>query len=245
MSMIQFDIGKYDHIREAIRRDPDFARTFLRTCLDIANGLLKTGSAHTLTKTSEQIDIAPAEIVQGIIEGCLNEQFINENLAPILGKELLPIALLTLKSAPTETGDGSYFDWRKWYHLSKHDRIDAETIAKVIGNIMKYARLLDFDKLTEALESNQLITFKALPMEQAKSLPYYPALRYQRDVLGELRVGTFFSDRRAGFFNCGEIDPAETHCLACGRRDLQKAKHTEHIYCRACNAGYKPKGETS
>jgi hypothetical protein len=244
MSMIQFDINQYQNIRETIRMEPEFAKVFLRTFLQVADHLLKTGSARTLTKTAQQLNITAPEIMQGIIEGCLNEQLINENLAPILGKELLPIALLTLKNN-SETAEEVYFNWRKWYHMQRHNQVNAETISEVIANIMKYARFLDFDKLTEALESNQLITFKALPMEQAKLLRFYPALRYQKDVLGELKVGTFFTDRQAGFFNCGEIEESDTHCLACGRRDLQKAKYTEHIYCRACNAGYKPKGENN
>jgi len=49
------------------------------------------------------------------------------------------------------------------------------------------------------------------------------------------------TERNAGFFDCGYIDPAETHCLACGRRDLTRSKDNKHIYCRACNAGYYPK----
>ena len=101
---------------------------------------------------------------------------------------------------------------------------------------MKYARFLDFDKLSEALESNQLIAFKGLADQQVKLLPFYPALRYQKDLLGEFKVGKFMEERNAGFFDCGTIDPEETHCLACGRRDLTKSKDEVHVYCRACNA---------
>jgi hypothetical protein len=93
---------------------------------------------------------------------------------------------LTLKGQ-LWSGEEAYFDWRRWYRMTRQDSITAETIAKVIGNIMKYARFLDFDKLSEALESNQLICFKAMADEQVKLLPYYPALRYQRETFGEFR----------------------------------------------------------
>lgn len=247
MSMLQFDIGDKQHLRDMIRRNPDQARKFLRMWVDAANTLIGLDILPTLIEdTAQQVGIHPPDVLAGIIAGCLNEQFVNESMAPILGKELLPIGILTLKGMTLE-GEERYFDWRRWYQLEQTTVINADTIAKVIGNIMKYARFLDFDKLTEALESNQLIIFKSLAEEQVKLLPYYPALMYQKHHMGEFKVGTFFTDRKAGFFNCGEIELHESECLACGRSDLKRTKDGKYIYCRACNAGYKPKlkGESS
>lgn len=236
---LTFEIEDKPNIRLAIRKNPQEFRQFMRTWIQAADKLLGTNMIPSLIQnTAEQISIPADEIIAGVLAGCLNEQFINEKISPILGKELLPIGLLTLKGQTWE-GEEVYFDWRRWYHLNKEAKINADTIAIIIGNIMKYARFLDFDKLSEALESNQLIAFKALPYEQVKLLPFYPALRYQKDLLGEFKVGKFMEERNAGFFDCGTIDPEETHCLACGRRDLTKSKDEVHIYCRACNAGYK------
>jgi len=207
--------------------------------IDSADTLIGLDILPTILEdTAEQLGINASDILAGIIAGCLNEQFINEQIAPILGKELLPIGILTIKdTAPN--GQELYYDWRRWYHLDKRATINADTISKIIGGIMKYARFLDFDKLSEALESNQLIAFRALEVEQVKLLPFYPALRYQKDLFGEFSVGKFMPERNAGFFDCGTIDAHETHCPACGRRDLQKTKDNLHTYCRACNAGYK------
>ena len=240
--MIQFPIDDKQHLRDLMRRNPEQARKFMRLWLDIGDKLIGLGTPPALIEeTAEQLGITPTDIVAGVLAGCLNEQFINEQIAPILGKELLPIGILTLKDVTLE-GEERYMDWRRWFQLEKRSTINADTIAIVIGNIMKYARFLDFNKLSEALESNQLITFKALPMEQAKLLPYYPALKYQKETLGEFKVGTFFNDRKAGFFNCGEADPTMQECEACGRSDLKRTKDGRYIYCRACNAGYKVKG---
>ena len=240
MSMLQFNIENKQHLRNLIRKNPEQARAFLRMWVDAADNLIGTGILPGLIdETAQQVGIDPSDILAGIISGCLNEQFINEQIAPILGKELLPIGILTLKdTAPN--GEELYFNWRKWYHLEKRATINADTISRIIGNIMKYARFLDFDKLSEALESNQLIAFKALENEQVKLLPFYPALRYQKDLFGEFSAGRFMTERNAGFFDCGFIEPSETHCPACGRRDLQKTKDNKHVYCRACNAGYYP-----
>lgn len=242
---LSFYIDDKENIREYIRNDPAFMKGFLRTWIDIADHLLADQSMPQLIlDTSKQLNIEAKELITGIIAGCLNEQLINEKLAPILGKDVLPVALLTMKGYLT-TGEEAYMNWRRWYHLEEAVNVDADTIAKVIAGIMKYARFLDFDKLSEALESNQLIAFKGLADQQVKLLPFYPALEYQRQHMGEFKVGKFMPERNAGFFNCGEIEPLETHCPACGRRDLAKSKDEKHIYCRACNAGFKPKGETT
>lgn len=239
---LTFDIVDKPNIRAIIRQDPQGFRDFMRMWIEVADKLIGMNHPlHLIKETSEQIGIPADELVAGILAGCMNEQFINEKMAPILGKELLPVALLTLKGQMWD-GEDAYFDWRRWYHMDRKDSVTSDTIAKSIGGIMKYARFLDFDKLSEALESNQLIAFKGLADQQVKLLPYYPALRYQKELGNEFKVGKFMPERNAGFFDCGEIDIDETHCLACGRRDLQKAKDGKHVYCRACNAGYKMKG---
>lgn len=238
---LTFDIEDLPNIRTAIRKHPSDFRVFMRMWVDAADHLLGTGITPTLiTETANQIGIPPHEIIAGVMAGCLNEQFVNEQVAPILGKELLPIGLLTLKGS-VWSGEDAYFDWRRWYRMDKSDQVNADTIAKVIGNIMKYARFLDFDKLSEALESNQLIAFKGLADQQIRLLPYYPALEYQRQTFGEFHVGKFMPERNAGFFDCGTIDPTEKECPACSRTDLRMTREGLHIYCRACNAGYKPK----
>lgn len=242
MSMIQFPIDDKEHLRALIRKNPEKARQFMRMWIDTADKLIGLGTPPDLIEsTAEQVGITPSDVVSGIIAGCLNEQFINEQLAPVLGKELLPIGILTLKDVSLE-GEERYADWRRWFQLERRASINADTVSRVIGGIMKYARFLDFDKLSEALESNQLIAFKGLANEQIKLLPFYPALQYQKELFGEFKVGTFFTDRKAGFFNCGEIDAHAQDCEACGRSDLKKTKDEKYIYCRACNAGYTIKG---
>lgn len=225
-----------------IQADKVKAKQFLDAWMKAADELVGMKfPVDLILDTSEQLNLKPSEMLAGIIAGCLNEQFVNEKMAPILGKELLPIGILTLRGMTLE-GEEAYFDWRRWFQLDQRDTITSDTIARIIGGIMKYARFLDFDKLSEALETNQLIVFKGLGTEQMKLLPFYPALQYQRDQFGEFHTGKFMPERNAGFFDCGTIDPAETHCPACGRRDLTRSKDEKHIYCRACNAGYYPKG---
>lgn len=224
------------------KENPAKLKEFLQTWMYTAEELVKMDIPIQLIRdTADQVQLPAHELVAGILAGCMNEQYVNEDMAPILGKELLPLALFTMSIELAE-GETRYFDWRQWFKL-KHHKVDANTIATAIGNIMKYARFLSFDKLSDALETNQLIMFKSLALEQVKLLPFQPALRYQKEISGEFSVGRFFDDRKAGFFDCGTIEPEETECLACGRTDLKKTRDRKYIYCKACNAGFKPKGE--
>ena len=168
------------NLEKFIRADKEKAKHFLDAWMKTADELVQLGfPVDLLLNTSDQLNMKPSDLLAGIIAGCLNEQFVNEKLAPILGKDLLPVGILTLKGMTLE-GEETYVDWRRWYHLERSAEVDADTVAKVIGGIMKYARFLDFDKLSEALEANQLVIFKSLGNEQAKLLPFYPALQYQK-----------------------------------------------------------------
>jgi hypothetical protein len=245
MTKLSIDLDTRVGLQQFIAKHPKRAKEFLQTWLDGANELALMGfDMGLLQETANQLQLRPADILAGVLAGCLSEQLQNEKMSNILGKDLLPIAILTLKGL-TVDGEELYADWRRWYSLDKHTQLNADTIAKVIAGIMKYARFLDFDKLSEALESNQLIAFKGMSSEQVKLLPFIPALKYQREHFGDARVGKFMTERNAGFFNCGEIATDEEQCPACGRDDLVHAKDGIHIYCRACNAGFKIKGDVT
>lgn len=235
---LSIDLDTRPQLKEYIKTNPANAKEFMGMLLDAANDLVAMKFPMTLVQdTAKQLSLRPADLFAGIIAGCLNEQLINEKMAHILGKDILPVAILTLKGL-TIDGDELYADWRRWFGLEHHAELSADTIAKVIAGIMKYARFLDFDKFSEAIESNSLIAFKGLAHEQVKLLPFIPALRYQREQFGDFKVGKFFPDRQAGFFDCGEIGEDEQQCLACGRMDLQETKNRKYKYCKACNAGY-------
>ena len=237
---IQFDVSEYPNLLYLIKTQPINAKDYLKLWLKTADKLLSDESGLHVQEASAQLNMKPEDVIHGIIQGCLNEQFINEGLSTILGKDLLPIALLTLKEV-TIAGDERYYDWRRHFHMDKRAEVNTDTIAKVIGGILKYARFLDFDKLSEALEANQLITFKGLGTEQVKLLPFIPALNYQRELAGDFKVGKFMPDKSAGFFDCGEIEQTAQECKACSRSDLKRTKDGKYIYCRACNAGYRIK----
>lgn len=236
---LTIDLNDKAHLKAMAQKNPEKFKEFIKTWIYAGNELAEYEYAVSmLLDTAEQIRISPAELLAGIIEGCLNEQFVNEHMSPILGKELLPLALFKMEMQQTD-GAPSYFDWRKWFKIPAAREVTAKTIASAIGNTMKYSRFLSFDKLAEALDSNQLITFKAIPLEQARLLPFHPALRYQKELKGEFHVGKFFDEPRIGFFDCGEIDKQEVECPACSRKDLSRTLSGKYMYCRACNAGYK------
>lgn len=235
---LSIDLDTRPALKDYIRHSPAQAKEFISMMLDASSDLAAMGFTMGLVQdTAKQLGLKPADLFAGCLAGCLNEQLMNEQMAGILGKDILPVAILTLKGL-TLDGDEMYADWRRWFGLDQYAELNADTIAKVIAGVMKYARFLDFSKFSEAIESNSLIAFKGLAHEQVKLLPFIPALKYQRETFGDFKVGKFFSDRKAGFFDCGEIDDLEDQCLACGRDDLVKSRDGKYKYCRACNAGY-------
>lgn len=235
---LTIDLDTRPVLKDFIRNSPVQAKEFMGMLLDASNDLVAMGFPMGIVQeTARELGLRPADLFAGILAGCLNEQLMNEQMAGILGKDILPVAILTLKGL-TLDGEEMYSDWRRWFGLNQYTQLNADTIAKVIAGIMKYARFLDFNKFSEAIESNSLIAFKGLAHEQVKLLPFLPALKYQRETFGDFKVGKFFTDRQTGFFDCGEIEDAEDNCLACGRADLQITKTKKHKYCKACNAGY-------
>lgn len=235
---LSIDLDTRPHLRDFIKNNPVQAKEFMTMLLDGANELVAMRFQLTLVQdTAKQLNLRPADLFAGVLAGCLNEQLMNERMAHVLGKDILPVAIMTLKGL-TIDGDEFYADWRRWFGVDRYAELNADSIAKAIAGVMKYARFLDFDKFSEAIEANSIIAFKGLAHEQVKLLPFLPALKYQRDKFGDGKVGKFFGERQAGFFDCGHIDEDEEYCLACGRPELVKATITKHKFCKACNAGY-------
>jgi hypothetical protein len=68
-------------------------------------------------------------------------------------------------------------------------------------------------------------------------LPFQPALKYQKEHLGDLYVVKFWHD--IGALNCGNIEIDEHECLACHVGDLITiSNELEYQVCPRCNAGF-------
>ena len=174
-----------------------------------------------------------AEVAPAIMRAFFDAKGISPKNFDILGEEVHPLSLLKRRDIGTK---GKYTMWRKHFGRGEHEHVDSVTITGIIRRMLYYARYIDVEKYGAAFMSNQLEAHKALPMENAEKLVFYPALRYQKEKFGDLHVGQFWDD--IGAFYGGEITKTNgPHCPACHIGELTKIG--DYYVCPTCNLGVK------
>ena len=164
---------------------------------------------------------------------------LNKDTFSVLGATLHPLSHFGERSINT---GGKYSSWQRYFMLEPDTPIDGDAVEQTIRKLLYYARYIDVEKFGHALLSNQLEAYKALGQENLEKLPFQPALRYQKEKFGDLKVGQFWHD--IGAFDCGEI----THeaavnwgCPSCGTGVVVEVG--SYSVCESCNAGFKIKAD--
>jgi hypothetical protein len=232
---MQFTIKLDDkpNLATALSENPDLAKQVIATFVQ----LMEESFDHT--KGIAWANLPPLlhdeldfqTLVTGILRGSLDCKQLNPDVFDALGVEVHPLAILSPRKDYIDGGT-RYYDWRNHFGLPS-DTKPIEAIEPTIRKLLRYAKVINVGTLQRHLEANQIATYRGLGDEQVKKLPYYPALRYQRDTFGDLHVGKFYDD--VGFFDCGTND--KDYCLACNRYDMRQVAN--YKLCLACNAGYK------
>lgn len=230
---IRIDDSK-PHLKRALSESPDLAKAVIKTFVDLME------ESFDKTKGMRWVDVAPAihkdlshdDLVKGVLRGALDIKAINPDVYDVLKVELHPLSLISPRKNTIE-GGVRYTDWKGHFKLPEDTEVNGKLIETVIRKILRYNRYVNIESLQKAIEYNQLFTHRGLGDEQVRLLPFYPALRYQREHMGDLHVGKFFDD--IGFLDCGELTDGD--CKACGHGRLVMIG--EYSGCEVCNAGYK------
>lgn len=173
------------------------------------------------------------ELVHGILKGSLDLKDIEPEAYDVIKEEVHPLSMLTPRKDHLN-GGMRIANWRNHFRLPKDAQINQETIADIFRKLLRYYKYVDVSALADAIIHNQVATFKG--MDQAKNLPFYPALRYQQAIHGELGIGKFFDN--IGFLDCGTwMEGDSIICPACSHSDIVDIG--KYKGCLACNAGYK------
>jgi hypothetical protein len=90
------------------------------------------------------------------------------------------------------------------------NEVSQESLEKIIRKMLYLVRWFDIDTVSKSLVSNQ---FPVIDGKDIMKLPFQPALRYQKENLGELYVGKFLHE--IGALNCGHIESNTHTCPAC------------------------------
>ena len=224
------------NLKKALLEQPDVAKQVIATFVQLIEESFDKTKGITWADLSKQIheDLMFSDLVKGVLRGVLDTKKLNPDVFDALGIEVHPLSILSPRKDYID-GGVKYYNWRKHYGLDANAQVNSETVEAIVRKLFRYAKLINIETLQQHLEVNQIATYRGLGDEQVKKLPFYPALRYQREEFGDLHVGKFYDD--VGFFDCGANE--ESYCLACKRHDMVQVD--EYKLCLACNAGYKTK----
>jgi hypothetical protein len=91
------------------------------------------------------------------------------------------------------------YDWRSHFSMDTNE-VSQESLEKIIRKMLYLVRWFDIDTVSKSLVSNQ---FPVIDGKDIMKLPFQPALRYQKENLGDLYVGKFLHE--IGALNCGSV----------------------------------------
>jgi hypothetical protein len=144
--------------------------------------------------------------------------------------DLHPLALISDKRRNLITQNTEPYDWRHHFSMDTNE-VSQEALEKIIRKLLYLVRWFDIDTVSKSLVSNQ---FPVIDGKDIMKLPFQPALKYQKENLGELYVGKFLHE--IGALNCGTIEPDVIQCPSCKIEQLRKINNYD--VCPRCNAGF-------
>ena len=240
MALLDFKISLDDKpkLKQALAENPQLAKEVIQTFVQMMEESFNESNGIKWADLAKELNdrLTFNDLIKGVLHGVLSTKQINPDTFDVLKVEVHPLSILAPRKNYID-GGLKYHDWRDVFKLEDGTPIDANTIAKILQKIMRYAKYLDVKTLAEHLQMNQIATYRGLGIEQVKRLPFYPALRYQQEKFGDLHVGKFYSD--VGFLECG--DNEHDYCISCNRSDLYVIGN--YRVCLSCNAGYTKGGE--
>jgi hypothetical protein len=220
------------HLLALLGEDASKAREVIGTFVN----LIEQAAKYEWYKLPEFIhsSITFPDLISGILEGILTVQKYPSNSYLTLEQDVHPLSLLSDTAKDEYTKKELEYNWRDHFTL-KDSHVSKETIAKIYRELSYLVRWFDLDSIRNGLFANDYPVIDNV--KGVAKLPFFPSLRYQKEVKGELHVGQFLHE--VGLFDCGEVAPDVDICLACQIGELETITNHEHIKgCRRCNSGF-------
>jgi len=238
---VTVNLANNPHVKQLLESDPEALKTIIKAFTGIFD-----------TACRERWDLLPGELdatgemtfealLHGMLEGSFNAKEFNPTLFEVLGMSIHPLAVLKKQNLMSvNTSDDKMYDWREFYALPRDAKVDKDSIAEIIRNILRYNRWIPTKEFYEALGAggDAVDLFRQMDENQVAKLAYLPALKYQRRVLGELHVGRFLGN--TGAFDAGTIRgnyDDEMFCPACELEHLTPFNEAQKV-CLRCQAGF-------
>lgn len=242
MPEMKINTANYPSLEQLMKTDPHQAREVMSTFIQLMDEAVQE-RWHELPELFAR-ELNFSDLIKGILHGSLDLSKLNPEAYDALKEEVHPLSMLSPRKDHLNGGITRIYDWRKHFRLPSSAQVNQEAIETIFRKLLRYYKYVKVDDLAKALVNNQISTFK--DMDQAKLLPFYPALRYQQEQLGELQVGMFFDD--VGALDCGELpsnyceecNDDHSHCPSCQGLD-EMWKVNNKVICPRCNAGFLTK----
>lgn len=169
-------------------------------------------------------------MLHAVAESVFDAKQINPDSFNILEEDVH--ALAVFKSERER--NGTYPDWRSHFDIpASEGNAGPDEVKQVLRKLLYYARFVDVEKFGKAVLSNHLSVHQALPELNAERLPFTPALCFQQEKFGDLKVGKFWDE--IGAFYGGTVDTLPETCPACGHTELKQVG--DFYVCPSCNLG--------
>lgn len=237
--MAEFKISLNDkpNMTKALQENPALVKEVIQTFVGLMEDSFDESNGIRWADLPKQFDLSLTfkDLIRGILHGSLDLKGINPDAYDALKVEVHPLAMLQPRKNYLD-GSVRYTNWRNHFRLSPDTAVNEDTIAQIYRTMLRHMKYIKIDQLRTFLEANQVVTYRGLGDAQMEKLPFYPAMRYQREHFGDLHVGKFFNDN--GSFDCGDIESEDEICPACDA--IQPLAHVgKYKVCMACNAGYR------
>jgi hypothetical protein len=235
---MKFSIDTSDKPRlEALMKsDKGKAKEVINTFVSLMEEALDDSNAIPWVDLPEKFGggLTFPQLIKGILHGSLDLKDLKPTVYDVFREEVHPLSML-MPRKDALTGEVRYHDWRNHFRLPPNTPVNQDTIAAIFRKLLRYYKYVDIDDLAGSIMANQIATFKGLGDHNVQVLPFYPALRYQKETKGELHVGMFMDD--IGAFDCGTVSDLEI-CLACESPE-PVVDLGDKLICLSCNAGYE------
>ena len=180
-------------------------------------------------------DLSFKTLMPAIVRAFFNVKGINPEDFDFLGMDVHPMAVFRKADGKLPT---TYPNWRRHFDLPEDTELDEKAIVSALRKLYYYARFISIDGYSDAFMNNRSVLYKDDVQVALETLPYVPAIRYQKEHLPDFTAGKFWED--IGALKGGTVKPEEIEsgeCLACKVGTLQEI-HGYHV-CTHCNIGFK------
>lgn len=236
MAKLNIDTKNYPHLDDLIKTNPAKAKEIMGVFIGLIDETIEHGW-HELPQLFGRDELTFEALIKGILHGSLDLPDINPEAYDAIKEAVHPLSMIGIRKDPI-TGKISNYNWREHFKLPSTAAVNQDTIAEIFRKLLRYYKYLDVAKLAKAVWSNQVMTHQS--MNECERLPFFPALRYQKQHFGDLHVGMFFSD--VGAFDCGEYPKLgewnHNLCPACQGEDELWEGTADKLICPRCNAGF-------